>query len=62
MMSKEVYCISEFQCDRVLNENAPITSRGVVRESWGRAGNCLSMSIILTPHEKVRKTFMGFHG
>jgi hypothetical protein len=60
MKSKELYCITPREYGNVINENAPIRRRGRLRGSWRRANDWLLIPIIIIPHGKVSKVFVGF--
>ena len=57
MNSQEQYCISCSRCVRVLKENAPISSRGVLSKAWGRFDESICVSLILSLHENERNLF-----
>jgi hypothetical protein len=59
MKRKEDYCFTTQQCARFINENAPITSRGVFRESWRRADGAIDYATILILHAKKMQAFCG---
>jgi hypothetical protein len=46
MNSKELYCFVSDLCDTLPNENAPISSRGVIGVSWRHQNDVLAFIII----------------
>lgn len=59
MISKEVYCFTWNICDRLLHENAPITSRGIFG-AWSRLGDFAHV-ITITLRSIECNTIMGCH-
>jgi hypothetical protein len=59
MTNVKLYCIRDECCGSVLNEKASIGSRGLVRVSLGTRDRSTGNASIITPHGKVRNTFMG---